>query len=144
MGSIPGSFFWISSPKKVKKSLSFACLSSQHCGLHLRQTLPVFGATYPVRRTPSSEPLVGQFARFLWSSSTAAWTDSQRSFLGPTSQLRLIVLLEVFLFLAFRLDHVCSAQRPASVLSLLALSARYQVSSSFNLTPGYPNFLACC
>jgi len=85
---------------------------------------------------------VGRFAWFPRSSSTAAWTDSQCSFLGPTSQLRLIGQLEVFLSLAFRLDHVCSVHRPASGLSFLALSARYQVPLSFNSTPSYPNFLA--
>jgi len=70
---------------------------------------------------------VVQFPR---TSSTAAWTNSQRSFLGPTSQIRLIGQLVVFLSLAFRLDHDCSAQRPASGLSFLALSACYQVLSS--------------
>jgi hypothetical protein len=83
---------------------------------------------------------VGRFARFSRSPSTAAWTDSQRSFLGPTSQLRLIGRLGVFLSLAFRLDHVCSAQRPASGLSFLGLSALCQVPSSFNSTPGHPKF----
>jgi len=82
-----------------------------------------------------------RFRRFLRLLSTAVWTDSQCSFLDPTSQLRLIGRLGVFLSLAFRLDHVSSAQRPASDLSFLALSARYQVPSSFNSPPGYPNFL---
>ena len=72
----------------------------------------------------------------------AAWTDSPRSFLGPTSQLWLIGQLGVFLSLAFQPDHIYSAQRLASGLSFLVLLARYQVPSSFNSTPGYPNFLA--
>ena len=83
-----------------------------------------------------------RFRRFPRLSSTAAWTGSQRSYLDLTSQLRLVGQLGVFLSLAFRLDHVCMAQQPASGLSFLALLARYQVPSSFNSTPGYPNFLA--
>jgi len=100
-----------------------------------------FGAMHPVWWTPS-EPLVRRFPRFLQTSSTTAWTDSQRYFLGPTFQLRLIGWLEVFLSLAFRLDHVCSAQQPVSGLSLLALLAHCQVLSSYNSTPGHPKFLA--
>jgi len=101
---------------KRKNPRRFAGLSS-HRGLHLWRTLLVFGATHPVRWTPSSEPLVGRFARFSQLSSTAAVTDSQRSFLGLTSQLRLIGRLGVFLSLAFRLDHDCSA--PAGEWSFL-------------------------
>jgi len=85
---------------------------------------------------------IGGAVRAVPADIVAAWTDSPRSFLGPTSQLRLIGRLGVFLSLAFRLDHICSAQRLASGLSFLALSARYQLPSSFNSTPGYPNFLA--
>ena len=86
---------------------------------------------------------VGGAVRAVPADIVAAWTDSPRSFLGPTYQLRLIGRLGVFLSQAFRLDHVCSAQQPASGLSFLALSVCDQVPSSFNLTPGYPNFLAC-
>jgi len=80
-----------------------------------------------------------RFRRFSQLLSTAAWTGSQRSFFDPTSH---IGRLGVFLSQSFQLDHVCSAQQPASGLSFLALSARYQVPLSFNTTPGYPNFLA--
>jgi len=121
------------------EKILIVCLSSSRRGLHIRQTFLVFGATYPVWWRPSSEPLVVRFPR---TSSTAAWTNCQRSFLGPTSQLRLIGRLGVFLSLAFRLDHVCSAQQPASGPSVLALSALCQVPSSFNSTPGHPKFLA--
>ena len=75
---------------------------------------------------------VGGAVRAVPADIVAAWTNSPRSFLGPTFQLWLIGWLGDFLSLAFRLDHVCSAQRPASGLSFLALAARYQVPSSFN------------
>jgi len=124
----------------MKNPSSFACPAAVvdciSCGLCCS-----FGATHLVRWT-LSELLVRQFPRFLQTSSTATWTDSHCSFLGPTFRLRLVGQLGVFRSLAFRLYHICSAQRPSSSRSFLALSALCQVPSSFNLTPGHPKFLA--
>jgi len=118
-----------------KKRGSLVCFSSLHFALGAVAGGYMYkGARVPVARSLAISSIVSR--------SQSCSTRSQCSFLDPTSQLQLIGRLGVFLSLAFRLDHVCLAQRPASDLSFLALSARYQVPSSFNSTPGYPNFLA--
>jgi len=116
------------------------CLPSSRRGLRLLRTLLVLRC-HASGAMDTTRP-VGRAVRTVHADIVTAWTNSLRSFLGLTSQLRLIGRLEVFHALAFRLDHVCSVQRPASGRSFLALSALCQVPLSFNSAPGYPKFLA--
>jgi hypothetical protein len=109
-------------------------LSKQSCGLRIWQGFA--GSSAPRVRC------AGYRRRGRWvdpfGSHTGALAGSQHSFAGPTIQTRLTGRLAVSLSLAFRLDHLRSAQRLAGGPSILALSAHCQVPSSFNSTPGHP------